>query len=165
MKTVAVYPSCVISLKCPECGTIDNVTNEYPPDNDFTLQCPTCTETFLVKLNHRQFFRGTIKGLVAYSLDDIKDPFAISAKSAKAVDISRCGIRLEGKMRYYSEDYEKVGNLLTLLFNIPPNKRLLKVKAEIKRVVIIGDYKFEMGLSFINPDVYIDQAIGTFLMP
>ncbi|MBF0607501.1 MAG: PilZ domain-containing protein [Candidatus Magnetobacterium sp. LHC-1] len=165
MNSIVVYPACVMPVVCPDCGFGGNVKSENPPERDFKLNCPKCKETFLVKLNHRQFYRVKLNRPVTYSIDDIHDPFARNAKSGKIIDISRTGIRIEGKMRNYSKKYEKEGNILTLLFDLPPNKTLLKVKGEIKRLIIIDDNNFSMGIAFINLDVQTDLAIGTFLMP
>ncbi|KJU87321.1 hypothetical protein MBAV_000484 [Candidatus Magnetobacterium bavaricum] len=52
-----------------------------------------------------------------------------------------------------------------MLFNLPPKKSLLKVKGEVKRIIIIDDNNFTMGIAFINLDIQTDLAIGTFLMP
>ncbi|MBF0316965.1 MAG: PilZ domain-containing protein [Nitrospirae bacterium] len=165
MMSVVVYPACIMPVACPACGFTGNIKSEDPPEKDFKLNCPKCKETFLVKLNHRDFYRVKLNRPVSYSIDDIDDPFAKKAKSGKIIDISRTGIKIEGKMRSCSKDCEKEGDILTLLFNLPPHKSLLKVKGEIKRLIIIDDNKFTMGIAFINIDVQTDLAIGTFLMP
>ncbi|KJU86930.1 Type IV pilus assembly PilZ domain protein [Candidatus Magnetobacterium bavaricum] len=152
-------------VACPACNFTGNVKSEYPPEKDFKLNCPKCKETFMVKVNHRQFYRVKLNRPASYSVDDIVDPFAINAKSGKILDISRTGIRIEGRMRNYSKKDEKEGNIMTLLFNLPPNKSMLKVKGEVKRLIIIDDNSFTMGIAFINLDVQTDLAIGTFLMP
>ncbi|MBF0342724.1 MAG: PilZ domain-containing protein [Nitrospirae bacterium] len=165
MKIVNVYPACIMQVRCPACGFEGRVKREYPPDDDFRIICPKCNETFLVKINKRDFYRANIKRPVSYSNKDIKDPFAVEAKSGVIIDISRTGLRIEGSMRDFSKNYEKIGEILTLLFSLSPSKSIIKAQGEIVRVIQANDYKFTMGIRFKNLDVHTDQLIGTFLMP
>ncbi len=165
MKTISIYPSTEINIKCPTCISSEMLKLPYSPKEDFQMTCSRCNEEIIVKLNERQYYRKQVSIPVYYSLHDFDNILDTRVKSGRIVDISRTGIGVEISALKYSKEYEKEGNIVTISFALPPKNKQIKAKGKIVR--IFGDKKLRtnIGIQFLNLDDYQSQTIGLFLMP
>ena len=164
-KSITVYAAIVMTFKCPHCSESVEIKSEAVPNEDFNTVCPKCNASFLLKLNQRQFARKDVSIPLAYSLFDIDTFSDKKAKKGNVVDISRGGLSIKADINKFSELYEKTGNILVLLFSLPPKEQILKMKGEIMRVTLGRDKSFEMSIKFLDLVEHHTKAIGFFLMP
>ena len=166
MKVTTVYPSVVMRISCPNCGAEGKVRKEKPPQGDFTVVCPRCKEKFLIKINVRNFYRKTVSIPVHYSPYDIHRPDDKRAREATIVDISQQGMGVESHRHDFPENYFREGSSFTFLFSLPPRKELLKVQAEIARIIPQNNGNtFMMGVKFSKLDHFTNKQLGFFLWP
>ena len=138
--------------------------SEAVPRNDFKTVCPKCNGSVLVKLNQRTFARKEVSIPLSYSRSDIDAHSDSKAKKGTIVDISRSGLSIKADMNQFFGLYEKAGNILVLLFSLPPKEEILKVKGEIMRVTPGRERSFQMGVKFLDLTGSQNKAIGFFLM-
>jgi len=168
MKVLLVYPSRLISFKCPYCEAAGKIKRETQISEDFKVRCPKCKEEIYIKMNIRKCYRKEISITVHYSLSDISNISDRGARKGKIINISKGGLLIEiSSVRQSSEDdYEKQGAILTFLFSLPPNDELLKVKGEIKKIISSAQSsKIQIGAEFVRLEEYSKKQIGFFLLP
>jgi len=164
-KSITVYAAIVMTFSCPHCGEAVEIKSVAVPRDDFKAVCSKCNGSFLLKLNQRHEYRKEVSIPIAYSLFDIDTFSDRRAKMGTMIDISKSGLSIKADINKFSELYEKTGNILFLLFSLPPKKDILKVKGEIVTVVLGRDKSFQMGVKFPGPTDHQSKAIGFFLMP
>ena len=168
MKVLLVYPSRLISLKCPYCQAAGKIKRETKIFEDFKVQCPKCKEKIYIKINIRKCYRKDISITVHYSLSEINKISDKRARVGKITNISKGGFLVNiSSVRQSSEDnYEKQGTMLTFLFSLPPNNELLKVKGVIKKIISSAQSsKIQLGIEFVRLEEYPKKQIGFFLLP
>ena len=163
-KSVIVYPAIIMTFSCPHCSEAVVVESEAVPHNDFNTVHTKCNGSILVKLNQRSFARKEISAPLSYSRFDINTHSDSKAKKGTMVDISRSGLSIRADMSQFFGPYEKTGNILVLLFSLPPREEILKVKGEIMRVTPGRERSFQMGIKFLDLTDSQNKAIGFFLM-
>ena len=164
-KSVTVYAAKIMTFSCPHCGAAVEIKSEAIPNDDFNTACPKCNGSFLLKLNQRQFARKEVHIPLAYSVFDIDTLSDRRAKKGTMVEISKGGLLIKADMNKFSELYEKTGNILVLLFSLPPREQRLKLKGEILSVLPGRDKSFQMGVKFLDLTDHQNKALGFFLMP
>jgi len=164
-KSITVYASIVMTFSCPHCSEAVEIKSEAMPHDDLNAVCPKCNGSFLLKLNQRQFARKEVSIPLAYSLFDIDTLSDKRAKKGTMVEISKSGLSIKADMNKFLEIYEKTGNILALLFSLPPKEEILKFKGEIITVTFGRDKSFQMGVKFLNLTDHHNKALGFYLMP
>lgn len=165
MKIQTVYPAAIMKIACPNCKTEGTVKKERPPEKDFSVFCPRCKETFLVKINVRKFYRKEVCIPVRYSIFDADRPVQ-KMKEGTIIDISREGLCIESHARLYAPALRQEGNIFQLFFSLPPKQTLLKVQGEVMRIIRKeGDNSFKIGIKFCNLDEFSAKNLGFFLWP
>jgi c-di-GMP-binding flagellar brake protein YcgR len=165
MREVIVYPSTKIEIICPACYAAKIFEFAEPPTKGFEFKCSSCNEIITVELNRRAFYRKELSIPVYYSLNDFDNIMEPDIKSGWMRDISKGGIKIEISPLKYSDDYEKIGNILTIFFSLPPQNKQIKVKGEIVRVSKEQKFKLDFGVRFLELSEDQKQIISFFLRP
>lgn len=165
MKEVIVYPSKKIEIVCPACYALKVFEFLEPPQKGFEFHCSSCNEFITVELNRREFYRKELSIPVYYSLSDFSNIMEPGIKSGWIRNISKGGIGIEISSLKYSDDYEKVGNILTVFFSLPPQNRQIKARGEIVRVSKEKKFKITLGIRFLELSEDQKQIISFYLRP
>lgn len=167
MKKILVYPSVIIPFKCPYCAVSGKIKGNSPPTKDFLFQCPKCTEKILVKLNIRNAYRKELKIDVFFSIFDFSTSNERNVQEGKIVDISKTGMSIKAieRRKPFSEDYEKEGSILYLLFTLPGKTKPLKVTGKIVNFRANTQSSiFKVGIKFFGLTEFQKQEIGFYLL-
>lgn len=164
MKEVIAYPSTKIEILCPACYASRVFEFAEPPQKGFEFKCSSCNELITVELNRRKFYRKELSIAVYYSLTNFSNIMEPGVKSGWIKDISKGGIKIEISHLKFSDEYEKIGNILTIFFSLPPQNKQIKVKGEIVRVSK-EKFKVVLGIKFLDLTEDHIQIISFFLRP
>ena len=162
-KIITVNSSILIVFDCPYCSNRLEVQSAVPPSDDFTYTCPKCGQESFVNLNKRAFYRKKVNIPVAYSMYDIVSSFDRRAKKGRLIDISTGGLCIENDISIFSEFWEKEGNILFLLFTLPPREKELKVKGKIHRIRFTQNGTYHLPIEFLFLTEHQNSEIRFFL--
>ncbi len=162
---VKVNPDSKIDVICPACYTVNTFEFSEPPKEGFEFRCSKCSELIIVELNKREFYRKELSIPVYYSLKDFENIIDKDVKSGWIRNISKGGLGIEISPLKYDVEYEKVGNILTLFFSLPPYNSPIKTTGEIVRISTEKKFKVYFGIKFIELSENSKQIIGFFLRP
>src|SRR5208283_926883 len=162
-KIVTVYSSIGGVFDCPYCGNPVQAQSVIAPSDDFSYTCPKCGQESFVKLNKRAFYRKKVNIPVAYSMYDIDSSYDKRAKKGRLIDISAGGLCIENDISIFSEYWEKEGNILFLLFTLPPREKELKVKGKIHRIRFTENGEYHLPIEFSDLTEHQNSEIRFFL--
>ena len=163
MQVGTVHPAVVMRISCPNCGAEGMVKRLRPPQQDLTALCWQCGQSFLVKINRRNYYRKKVSIPVMYSSFDRDRLDDQESWRGRIVDISRQGMAVQSHEQIYSLDY-KNGSLFTFLFSLPLINDLQKVQGEIMRVTNEEqNNSYTIGIRFSELHRFTDNAIRFFL--
>lgn len=162
---VMVWPSDKMEVICPACYASKTFEFLEPPKEGFEFRCPKCNELIVVELNRRAFYRKELSIPIYYSLKDFENIIEEGVKSGWIRNISKGGLGIEISPLKYDGEYEKVGNVLTLFFNLPPYNSPIKTKGEIMRVSTDKKFQVYFGIKFLDLNKNSKQIIDFFLRP
>jgi c-di-GMP-binding flagellar brake protein YcgR len=162
---VFAYSDKKLNIICPACYTDKTFEFTEPPKEGFEFRCSKCNELIVVEINRRAFYRKELSIPIYYSLKDFDSIIEEGVKSGWIRNISKGGIGIEISSLKYDEEYEKIGNVLTLFFNIPPYYNQIRAKGEIVRVSTEKKFKIFLGIKFLDISENSKQLISFFLRP
>jgi c-di-GMP-binding flagellar brake protein YcgR len=163
MQVRTVYPGVVMRISCPNCRAEGMVKRLRPPEKEFTALCWQCGQSFMIKINRRNYYRKKVSIPVMYSCFDRESLNDQESWRGRIVDISRQGMAVQSHEQIHSRDY-KNGSLFTFLFSLPLINNLQKVQGEVMRVTKEGqDNSHTIGIRFSEAHQFTDNAIRFFL--
>ncbi|MCI4626135.1 MAG: PilZ domain-containing protein [Candidatus Magnetoovum sp. WYHC-5] len=157
MPTITVTSSDEIVLVCPKCENRGTIRLKTPPDKDFRITCKKCKEKILVKVNKRSYYRKDITVFVKYTIKSKR-------REGKITDISMGGVSIEIEASKFIPPFEKEGNVIEMVFALPPKDEKLDIFGEIIRINKTDEGKYSLGIKFVDLPVYASKEIGYFLM-
>ncbi|MBF0486882.1 MAG: PilZ domain-containing protein [Nitrospirae bacterium] len=154
-KSITVYPSTEMHIVCPHCGVKGKITKANPPEKAFAISCPKCKKHIVINLNKRKSYRRNIEIEASYQITGINRP----PRKGNIIDISIGGLRF----KCLKSIHEKIGNVMSLSFVLPPREEPIKVYGEIVRITEETKTTVTMGLRFKDLGEYEEMEIGFFL--
>ncbi|KJR42423.1 hypothetical protein MCHI_001686, partial [Candidatus Magnetoovum chiemensis] len=93
---LTINPPHILVYKCPKClnTILFDEGGKFPRENS-TIECGSCREELVIKINKRGFYRRQVSLPVKFSPKDFDDINSPQAKSCKIIDISKSGIGIE----------------------------------------------------------------------
>jgi c-di-GMP-binding flagellar brake protein YcgR len=163
MKAGTVYPTGIMRTSCPNCRAEGSVKERRPPQQELSVLCWQCRQTFLIKINNRNYYRKKVSIPVICSPFDIDTLDDQSAWRGRIIDISRQGMAVQSYKQVCSLDCEG-GTLFTFLFSLPLINDLQKVQGEIMRVTKEEQNNIcTIGIRFSELHQFTDNAIRFLL--
>lgn len=164
MKKVITEPAVILSITCPACNSTGKIKGKEVFNKDLKVNCPKCKEKFIAMMNTRDYYRKKITIQSYYSMNKADKPSG-KTKPGTIVNLSRYGCLLETSRYSSISSIENEGNILSLMFSLPPKNKQLQLKGKIIRIGINSEKSTaKIGIKFINPSEFETSQIGFFLM-
>ncbi|MBF0517717.1 MAG: PilZ domain-containing protein [Nitrospirae bacterium] len=154
---VIVYPAAEMRFVCPYCRANCTIIKDSTPEENFTAPCTACGQPICVRINMRKFYRKSVNIEASYLIKGVNRP----PRKGTILDISTGGLRF----KCYKSIHEKIGNLLSLSFVLPPRNEIIKVNGEITRIMEETNTTVTLGLRFKGLGEYEEMQVGFFLQP